>query len=55
VDTAHLEELVVGPDTWCFVCGPDSLVEGVPRLLAEIGVPDSRIRTEQWADAVLAK
>jgi ferredoxin-NADP reductase len=52
---AHLEELVVGPDTWCFVCGPDSLVEGVPRLLAEMGVPASRVRTEHWADAVLAK
>jgi ferredoxin-NADP reductase len=55
VEAANLEGLVGGSDTWCFVCGPDSLVEGVPRLLAEIGVPASRIRTEQWPDAVLAK
>jgi len=55
VNAAELEELVEGPDTWCFVCGPDSLVEGVPRLLAQAGVPEGRIRTEQWSDAVLAK
>jgi ferredoxin-NADP reductase len=54
VDAAALEAIVDGTDAWCFVCGPDSLVEGVPRLLAQIGVPASRIRTEQWADAVLA-
>jgi ferredoxin-NADP reductase len=55
VDAAALEELIEGPDTWCFVCGPDSLVEGVPRLLARVGVPGDRIRTEQWADEVLAE
>ena len=55
VNAAELGELVHDPDTWCFVCGPDSLVEGVPRLLAQIGIPADRIRTEQWADGVLAK
>lgn len=53
VDAAALRELVDGPETWCFVCGPDSLVEGVPRLLSQLGVPAERIRTEQWADAAL--
>ena len=55
VTAAELDELVDGPGTWCFVCGPDSLVEGVPLLLAKVGVPASQIRTEQWADAALAK
>jgi ferredoxin-NADP reductase len=55
VDAAALRELVDGPDAWCFICGPDSLVDGVPRLLSQIGVPAARIRTEQWADAVPAK
>lgn len=54
VTAAELEELVDGPDTWCFVCGPESLVEGVPRTLSRIGIPPSHIRTEQWADAALA-
>jgi ferredoxin-NADP reductase len=55
VTAAELAELVDGPDTWCFVCGPDSLVEGVPRLLTSIGVRAEHIRTEQWSDAAFAK
>jgi ferredoxin-NADP reductase len=54
VEVADLEDLV-GPDTWCFVCGPDSLVAGIPRLLEGVGVASDRIRTEWWTDAVLAK
>jgi NAD(P)H-flavin reductase len=49
-DEGDLARLIDGPDTWCFVCGPDSLVEGVPRLLAGVGVPGTNIRTEHWAD-----
>jgi ferredoxin-NADP reductase len=49
-DAAAIEPLLDGPDVWCFVCGPDSLVEGVPRLLEQAGVPDNRIRTEHWSD-----
>jgi ferredoxin-NADP reductase len=55
VNADELADLVDGPDTWCFVCGPESLVEGVPRLLLAIGVRPDRIRTEQWSDAALAK
>jgi len=51
VDATELRELIDGPDTWCFVCGPESLVEGVPRLLADLGVPAANIMTEQWSDA----
>jgi ferredoxin-NADP reductase len=48
IDVARLAALV-SPDTLCYVCGPDSLVEDVPRLLASLGA--TRVRTEHWADA----
>jgi ferredoxin-NADP reductase len=50
IDASTLAALIDGPDTWCFVCGPDSLVEGIPRLLAALGVEAPNIRTEHWAD-----
>jgi ferredoxin-NADP reductase len=44
----HLEEMVQDPETLCFVCGPHALVEDVPRLLQQAGIPPDRIRTEDW-------
>ncbi|HEY0876505.1 MAG TPA: hypothetical protein VGD94_23730 [Vicinamibacterales bacterium] len=32
----------------CFVCGPASMVEDVPRILVELGLERSRIRIEEW-------
>jgi NAD(P)H-flavin reductase len=32
----------------CYVCGPDSLVEDVPRVLASLGA--AAIKTEHWSD-----
>jgi ferredoxin-NADP reductase len=55
VNADELAELIDTPDTWCFVCGPDSLVEGVPRLLTAAGLPAENVMTEQWADVVAAK
>jgi NAD(P)H-flavin reductase len=49
-DAHTLAGLIDGPDTWCFVCGPDSLVEGVPGLLTSVGVQAANIRVEHWAD-----
>jgi ferredoxin-NADP reductase len=46
----QLEAAMTGPAPLCFVCGPDSLVEDVPRHLADLGVASSRIYTEHWAD-----
>ena len=43
-----LAELVHDPATLCFVCGPPALVDEMPRLLAELGVPRERIRIEEW-------
>jgi len=47
IDMERLAPLL-SPDTLCYVCGPDSLVEDVPRLLASLGATD--IKTEHWAD-----
>ena len=50
IGRAQLEAAMTGPQPLCYVCGPDSLVEDVPRLLAALGVPPSRVYTEHWAD-----
>jgi ferredoxin-NADP reductase len=43
-----LGELVHDPATLCFVCGPPALVDEMPKLLAELGIPRERIRIEEW-------
>jgi ferredoxin-NADP reductase len=44
-----LAELVHDPATLCFVCGPQALVDDMPRVLGDMGIPRSRIRIEEWA------
>jgi NAD(P)H-flavin reductase len=44
-----LQELVHDRATLCFICGPPALVDEMPKLLEELGVPRSRIRLEEWA------
>jgi ferredoxin-NADP reductase len=46
LDAVQLAPLF-SPEALCFVCGPDSLVEDVPRLLASLGA--TQIRTEHWS------
>ncbi len=46
--SVDLARLVHGGETLCFVCGPPALVEEIPKALEELGVPRSRIRTEEW-------
>ena len=43
-----LEELVHDPATLCFVCGPPALVDEMPRILADLGIPRERIKIEEW-------
>jgi NAD(P)H-flavin reductase len=43
-----LEELVRDPATLCFVCGPPTLADEIPKLLEELGIPKPRIRIEEW-------
>lgn len=48
INASQVAPLVDGEPTLCFVCGPASMVEAVPRLLLDMGVPKERIRLEQW-------
>ena len=48
INLEQLRELVHGPDTLCFICGPRSLVDDIPALLKAIGVTEERIRIEEW-------
>jgi NAD(P)H-flavin reductase len=43
-----LGELVHDPATLCFVCGPPTLVDEMPAILTELGIPRQRIRIEEW-------
>jgi ferredoxin-NADP reductase len=43
-----LEELVHDPATLCFICGPPTLVNEMPKILAGLGIPRERIKIEQW-------
>ena len=43
-----LEGLITTPETLCFVCGPASMVDDVPRQLRELGIAQERIRIEEW-------
>jgi NAD(P)H-flavin reductase len=48
LDRQALEELVHDPATLCFVCGPPALVDEMPRILTELGIPRARIKIEEW-------
>jgi NAD(P)H-flavin reductase len=48
IDRAALASLVHGTETLCFICGPAAMVDEMPLLLEEIGVPRARIRIEEW-------
>jgi NAD(P)H-flavin reductase len=54
IGRSALEELVHEAETLCFVCGPRALVEDVPKVLEELGVPRSRIRVEEWGRGPLS-
>jgi ferredoxin-NADP reductase len=48
IDRAELRRLIHDPGTLCFICGPPSLVEEMPKLLSELGVARPRIKIEAW-------
>src|SRR3989442_380673 len=48
IGRAELEPLVHDPATLCFVCGPQTLVDGTTKLAQELGVPRARLRVEEW-------
>jgi ferredoxin-NADP reductase len=49
IGRSALQELVHDQATLCFICGPPALVDDMPKLLEELGVPRSRIRLEEWS------
>jgi ferredoxin-NADP reductase len=49
ISSSELARLVHDLETLCFLCGPPALVQDMPKLLAEIGVPPGRIRIEEWS------
>ena len=48
IGRSDLAPLVHDPRTLCFVCGPPSLVDEIPRLLKELGIAPQQIRIEEW-------
>lgn len=48
LDRTALQELVHDPETLCFICGPRGLVDAMPKVLEEMGIPPGRIRIEEW-------
>ena len=47
-DTKSFALLVHDPETLCFICGPSTLVDEMPKRLVELGIPPARIRIEEW-------
>ena len=47
IAATQLAALIRTPETLCFVCGPASMVEEVPRMLRRLGIDRSRIRVEE--------
>lgn len=43
-----LEGALPSADAVCYLCGPPAMVEDVPPLLRQLGVPSSHVRTEEW-------
>lgn len=48
IDRTELQPLIHDPATLCFICGPPSLVEEMPRLLHELGIARARIKIDEW-------
>jgi len=44
----QIAPLVDDQATLCFVCGPETMVADVPRMLIALGVDRQRIRVEEW-------
>jgi ferredoxin-NADP reductase len=48
ITSERLARLIQTPETLCFVCGPASMVDDVPRMLTNLGIAPKRIRIEDW-------
>jgi len=48
ITKTQLAALLDNTATLCFVCGPATMVDDVPRMLRSLGIDQSRIRVEEW-------
>jgi ferredoxin-NADP reductase len=48
ITSSELAALIYDPATLCFVCGPETMVAEVPRMLTELGIDRGRVRVEEW-------
>ena len=48
ITSSELAALIDDPATLCFVCGPETMVAAVPRMLTELGIDRGRVRVEEW-------
>jgi ferredoxin-NADP reductase len=48
ITSSELAALIDDPATLCFVCGPETMVADVPRMLTELGIDRRRVRVEEW-------
>ena len=48
ITSSELAALIDDPATLCFVCGPETMVADVPRMLTELGIDRGRVRVEEW-------
>jgi ferredoxin-NADP reductase len=48
ITRAQLAVLIGEVAPLCFVCGPASMVDEVPRMLRDLGIDRSRIFVEEW-------
>ncbi len=48
ITSSELASLIDDPATLCFVCGPETMVADVPRMLTELGIDRGRVRVEEW-------
>lgn len=48
IDANTLTDVDVDPEALFYVCGPPPMIRDVLDMLSDLGVPDSRVKYEQW-------
>ena len=48
IDAAALQEAGIDANHICYICGPPEMIQAMLAALKEIGVPEERLRYEQW-------
>ena len=48
IDAQLIEEVQPNQNILCYICGPPTMVDGIPSLLHGLSIPDSNIKSERW-------